>query len=375
MSKKEKKVSAAPEQISLNIPEGEEWTYQIEGMKAPVIGKPVENAGVKKVIVVITLIIAIGLSIFFSVRAVHSDTYSYGEAEGGYEFIKFSNPGDITEITVDFAEDDSAKPITEIHEYAFNCDDKLVTINIGKDVRKIDGKSIYSVWNLRNIFVDEANEYYCDIDGVLYNKDKTEVICYPIDHDAYLREKAGIENEVWPGDEKYDDAYVAAVQTYRIPDTVTKIGELAFNYANISVLYMPEGIKTIETLAFFKSTSLSKIISYKGAQEYPSLPEGLEYIGSDAFSYDQALDYMFIPSSVKFIGHHAFWETVYKQEGEIKGVSAMNVATGEELFKTSVEAGDHWLPQYDYKLLKKKIDVNYSAERASLEDSVKAETE
>lgn len=33
--------------------------------------------------------------------------------------------------------------------------------------------------SLKNIFVDENNEYFCDIDGVLYSKDKTELILYP----------------------------------------------------------------------------------------------------------------------------------------------------------------------------------------------------
>ena len=368
MSRKEKvkkDTTAVYNEIKLDIPEDEVWTYQIEGLKAPVIGKPVENAGKKKIIVIVTLLIAIGLSIFFSVRAVHSETYNYEQLEDGWQFYKFSNPGDITELTVDYVDGDTSKPITEIREYAFNCDDKLIDITVGKDVKKIDGKSFYSVWNLRNIHVDEANEYYCDVDGVLYNKEKTEVICYPVDHDAYLREKAGIEEELWPWSEngEYGEDYINAVQTYRIPETVTKIGELAFNYANLVTVYLPEGLKTIETLAFFKSTSLANIISYGAGGEYKSLPEGLEYIGSDAFSYDQALSYMFIPASVKYIGHHAFWDTCYKEDGEVKGVNVMNVALGENEFTTLVDTNDHWLPSYDWKLLKKTIGVNYSAER------------
>ena len=365
--KKEKKMhdlAAIYNETKLDIPADEVWTYQVEGLKAPVIGKPVENAGRKKAAVVVILLFAIGLSVFFSVRAVHSETYNYEQVEGGWQLSKFSNPGDITEITVDYAEGDKTKPVTEIREYAFNCDDRLTSITVGKDVKKIDGKSFYSVWNLRNIYVDEENPNYCDLDGVLYNKDMTEVICYPIDHDAYLREKAGFKEELWQGSEGYGEDYINAVQTYRVPETVVKIGELAFNYANLVTVYLPEGLKTIETLAFFKSTSLTNIVSYTAGGEYKSLPEGLEYIGSDAFSYDQALNYMFIPASVKYIGHHAFWDTCYKDGGEVKGVNVMNVALGEAEFENSVDSNDHWLPSYDWKLLKKAIDINYSAERA-----------
>ena len=366
MSKKNKEkrdTTAVYNEIKLDIPKGEEWTYQIEGLKAPLIGKSVENAKMKKVLVVITLLIAIALSIFFSVRAVHSDTYTFEQLESGWQFSKFSNPGDITEITIDFAEGDKTKPISSIREYAFNCDDKLTSITIGKSVEQIDGKSFYSVWNLRNIYVDKENAFYCDVDGVLYNKDMTEVICYPIDHDAYLREKAGYEEELWRDSEGYDDAYIEAVQTYRIPETVVKVGELCFNYTNLAVIYLPEGLERIETLAFFKAENLKNIITYGPGGEYKSLPETLKYIGSDAFTRNQQLTYMFIPASVEFIGHHAFWDTAYKEDGEVKGVAVMNAALSEEEFKAKVEAGDHWLPSYDYKLLKKTIDVNYSVAR------------
>lgn len=362
MSKKQQD-AAAPAEVQLQIPAEDVWTYQIEGMKAPLIGKSVEKAGLKKAIVIIVLVLAIGLSIFFSVRAVHSDTFNYAQTETGWEFVKFSNPGDVTSLTVDFVDGDPAKPITAIHEYAFNCDDKLTTITIGKDVREIDAKSIYSVWNLQTISVDPENAWFCDVDGVLYDKAQTRVICYPIDHDAYLRQKAGFAEELWPDNPAYSDAYVAAVQTYHLPATVETIGALAFNYANLVNLYLPEGLKTIETMAFFKSTSLQKICTESAGGVYSSLPDGLEVIGSDAFSYDQALDYMFIPQSVKQIGHHAFWDTCYKEGGEIKGVTVMHVAASEDAFRAGVDAGDHWLPRYDYKLFKKTVDVAYGAER------------
>ena len=79
----------------------------------------------------------------------------------------------------------------------------------------------------RCIYVDDDNPNYCDIDGVLYNKDMTEIICYPIDHDRYLRLQNGYahldENgvrvsdlvddngnpmeELWGTTEKYDEEF------------------------------------------------------------------------------------------------------------------------------------------------------------------------
>lgn len=385
MSKKNKdknRLDYNPE-VKLDIPDDEVWTYQVEGLAAPMIGKTVKNAAVKKVAVVIILVVAISLSIFFSVRTIHSETFNYTQIENGWEFVRFSNPGDIKEITIDCVDGDEGKPITEIHEYAFNCDDKLITINIGKSVEKIDGKSFYSVWNLQNIHVDEENPNYCDLDGVLYNKDMTEVVCYPIDHDAYLREKNGFKDQLWP-DEKwksgtdenrfgdvYTREYEEKVNTYVIPNTVKKIGELAFNYSELFVVYLPDGLERIETMGFFRNWHLAEIFNYSGKTDgiptegvKPSLPDSLEFIGSDAFSYNQCLTYMFIPASVTEIGHHAFWDAVFKDNGEIRGLSKMNVAADEKSFKENTKLGDHWLPQYDHKLFKKTIDQQYNAERA-----------
>ena len=68
---------------TLDIPEDEIWTYQIEGLQKPHINQPFENAKAKKIVVVITLLIAIFAAMFFSVRAVHNDEYKYKELEDG----------------------------------------------------------------------------------------------------------------------------------------------------------------------------------------------------------------------------------------------------------------------------------------------------
>lgn len=400
MSKKEKKNNGIVdvELEPLNIPDDEIWTYQIPGLQAPHINKPYSNFTLKKTVFIVTIVIAILLSMYFSIRAVKKDTFEYASlSDGTYEFVKFSNTGSITELNVDHVSsitydenapedsanftinEDESKPITAIHEYAFNCDEKLKVIKIGPDVSSIDGKSFYTCNALERIIVDENNKNYCDIDGVLYTKDLKELICYPINHDQYLRDKYGYEEELWQDSKGYDQKYIDEIQTYVVPSSVEKIGKLCFNYANLVNVYLPEGLKTIETLGFFRSTTLSGIYSYTCEKEnkethfesldafsnvYSSLPKGLEYIGSDAFSYDQALNYIFIPSSVTFIGHHAFWETAYKNDGNICGVSEINVESDENTFHKDVHLGDQWRSQVDSGLFRKSVSVNYTAQRA-----------
>ena len=161
------------------------------------------------------------------------------------------------------------------------------------------------------------------------------------------------------------EKYRKEVMTYVVPSSVTTVGELCFNYSNLAVVYLPEGLKKIETLGFFEMPNLAEIYTYKpdtpveatdlaavsGKEIYLSLPDGLEYIGSDAFSYIQAMSYVYIPDSVKYIGHHAFWDTVYKEDGNLCGVTEINVAVNEETFE-NIEKGDDWKPKYDYLLFK-----------------------
>lgn len=423
MSKKEKKVKTkiTEEAEALDIPEDEIWTYQIEGLAAPKINQSYKNATGKKVTFIVLIVIAVIISLYFSVRALlNTGDLEYKEIESGYELVQFSNNGLIKHFNVNYTAEidnsqidpsamlaggvedsgakelnfivyDEAKPVTTIHEYAFNCDGTLQVINIGANVTNIESKAFYSCWSLQCIYVDENNPNYCDVDGVLYNKDKTEIICYPIDHDKYLRAKTGYDNlvdddgkpmeELWGTTEKYDEAffeeYNKAVRTYVLPSTVERIGDLCFNYANLRTVYLPEGLKEIATLGFFDTGNLQNIYSYKTDTEvtktaytsdealgkvYPSLPEGLERIGSDCFTHGRGLTYMYIPSSVTYIGHHAFWDMVYKEGKELKGLAQMNVAADEATFKQG-EIGGQWLPKYDYLLFQKNVDVNYSATR------------
>ncbi len=403
MSKKEKKkVNDWQTDVQLDIPEDEIWTYQVPGLAAPHINKPYKYYNFKKAIFVIVIIIAVSLSMYFSVMALQNDTFEYTETENGIEFSKFSNTGYLYELDIDYVSDieyiagnndpktnfkvvkDTNKPITSVREFTLNCDDKIKTIRIGENVEFVDGKAFYSCWALQNIEVDENNPNYCDVDGVLYNKDKTEILCYPCDHDEYLRQKYGYEKELYK--DEVTPEYEKDIQTYVVPSSVKKIAEMCFNYANLRVLYLPEGLETIETLAVFKlhervdqwgtTPSLTNIYSYMAddvtdthfttqqplGDVYNSLPDGLKFIGSDAFSYNQALEYVYIPKSVTYIGHHAFWDTCYKEDGELKGVTVMNVAVSEDEFGT-LEVGDDWRPKYDWLLFKKAIDVKYSSER------------
>lgn len=403
MKEKKQKVfkgMTAPVDVHLDIPEDEIWTYKIYGLAEPHINKPFTNFTLKKIIFTVLILIAVGLSMYFSVRVVSRVPFEYNEiGDGTYEFTKFNNTGYIGHLDIDYAVEivydsentdpatnftlkkDESKPISVIPQFCFNCDEKVETIYIGKSVKEIDGKAFFTCRTLKQIIVDKENEYYSDIDGVLYNKDKTEIICYPMNHPQYLREKFGYNDTIWADNEnnlEFRARYEADVLTYVLPKTVETIGELAFYDLPLAALYLPEGLKRIETMAITKNWWMTDIYSYEKSEAevgetgfsaisklsgvYKSLPDGLEYIGSDAMSYNRVCNYLRIPSSVKEIGHHAFWDCAQKNNGVVEGYSVINISMTEEEWK-NVRAGNNWLPQYDNGAFDKKVELVFGAEK------------
>ena len=90
-----------------NIPDDEIWTFQVEGLPAPKIGKNHHHDRWRKVLVVAVLLVAISLSMFFSVRTVHNDEYEFVQLDSGeYMLDKYANPGGVKEVTLDYVDGD-----------------------------------------------------------------------------------------------------------------------------------------------------------------------------------------------------------------------------------------------------------------------------
>ena len=77
------------------------------------------------------------------------------------------------------------------------------------------------------------------------------------------------------------EQYRLDIQTYVVPSTVTKLGELCFSYVNLRDIYLPEGLETIESLAVFKlhepKDQYSNIASLDNVYSYRTDAEITEY--------------------------------------------------------------------------------------------------
>lgn len=193
MSKKEKKMNnALAEDIILDIPDDEVYTYKIEGLAAPHIGVPYKHYTLKKVIFIAVIIIAVSLSMFFSLKILQTDTFTFAEIENGnYQFTKFSNPGYIYELEIDYVCDivygangsnnnEGEEPEPEKHVLGDAPLLKTKEELLAFQQKEIDAEKEYNDY--------QKNKKTPDFE-IAYKKDKpvTSIAPYAINGDGYLR--------------------------------------------------------------------------------------------------------------------------------------------------------------------------------------------
>ena len=146
--------------------------------------------------------------------------------------------------------------VTTIEHGALNSND--ITIVIPKGVISFDTHAFVNEFIIDEIEVDEDNEYYKSIDGVLFSKDGETLIVFPME---------------------------SSLESYIIPEGVTTIGEYAFYRTKLRYVTIASTVKVIEANAF-ANNELDSL----------EIPDGVEYIGDSAF-YGGGLTSIIIPGS------------------------------------------------------------------------------
>lgn len=186
--------------------------------------------------------------------------------------------------------------VETIEEGAFyNC--WLTNVNIPASVKNIDFPSVFfgslTMYNkITAINISADNPYFSSVDGVVYNKDMTSLLYYPL-------YKTGT--------------------TFTIPETVVEIGKEAFrNNQYLTTLKIPDTVKILNDKSFYGMKSLTSLQIGCSAEFAPwcftncealktvVISEGVTSISKAVFQGCNNLVEVTIPNSVTKIDYQAF---------------------------------------------------------------------
>lgn len=264
-----------------------------------------------------------------------------------FGYSAFSGCCGITDIVI-------PSSTTSIGDYAFSGCKGLTDITIPDSVMTIGQDALFGCTALTSIIVSENNAFYSSVAGILYDKNKTQIICVP----KAIKGEISIANGVTSIDSTVFKDCIG-VTSMIIPDSVERIGEGAFSgcsslesitipfvgakagvtssdtyqypygyifgtssyiggvstwqyyYGNSTsspmstTYYIPSSLKSVTVAggnilygAFYGCTGLTSI----------TIPNSVTSIGDSAFSGCTGLTSMVIPDNVTSIGKDAFRE-------------------------------------------------------------------
>lgn len=162
--------------------------------------------------------------------------------------------------------------LTQIDPFSLSHIDKMTTLTIPASVDSVASTFVNYSNGLEKILVARGNAKYTSSSGVLFTKDRKQLVAYPHAHST----------------------------NYTVPTGTQVIRGSSFRgAAALQQVNLPKTLRTIESSAFFDNTALTSI----------SVPEGVTTIGVSAFSGCTAMASAELPSTLTTLGYLAFRNT------------------------------------------------------------------
>ena len=169
---------------------------------------------------------------------------------------------------------------------------KLAPVTIPLSVTNIGEAAFAYCLEMQHIDVEVGNQVFASIDGVVYTKDRAELVVCPSGMtsvtipDSVMK----IRNGSFTGCE--------GLMSLTIPSAVKSIGAWAFSGSRLTSLPLPQGLSDIEGATFWGCHNLTSV----------TIPDSVTSIGGNAFRWCGKLTSVTIPKGVKSIGGEAFYD-------------------------------------------------------------------
>lgn len=196
----------------------------------------------------------------------------------------FNNCGQILELTI-------PKGVRIAYQSGRPLSLKAKVINLPSDWDYFDSSIFDYCEELEAINVDPANRNYCSIDGIVYNKDVTKLVCCP----KYIKE-------------------------VNIPESVEIIFAGAFRgCCNLEKIKLPSKLKSFGLASEYCFGSKGGSLSYCQKIKSIEVPEGVTYLTDGLFEGCEELEEVKLSNNVKYIGNFAFHNCLSLKSIKIPG--------------------------------------------------------
>ena len=269
----------------------------------------IKNRTLSLITAIIMVIGLVGVMPSVSAGAETSGDFEYDLLYDDYIEIT-GYTGNASQITIP-SEINGISVVSIGYEAFYGCD-SLVSVTIPSSISSVSFGAFSECSSLTIINVAEDSEYYSSVNGILYNKEQTELIQCP----GAITSLTIPDGVTSIGQSSF--SYSVNLTSVTIPDSVTSIGDWAFEGCEkLNSIEIPDSVISIGEYAFDETPLITNqtsdikyvdkwVVQCDAPIETANIKEGTVGIADNTFSFCEYLKNVTIPYGITTIGINAF---------------------------------------------------------------------